>query len=69
MRCFSFDALYLYDEYFSILTKSSISQMERTFYFYDNTYKGSAFVPAFGGTHAPGRAGQHFDLFDSLFDR
>ena len=24
---------------------------------------------AFAGTHAPGRAGQHFDLFDSIFDR
>ena len=30
--------------------------------------KGSAWVPAFAGTHASGRAGQHFDLFDSLFD-
>ena len=26
-------------------------------------------MPAFAGTHAPGRAGQHFDLFDSIFDR
>ena len=33
------------------------------------TYKGSAWVPAFDGTHAPGRAGQHFDLFESIFDR
>ena len=32
-------------------------------------YKGSASVPAFAGTHAPGRAGRHFDLFDSIFDR
>ena len=31
--------------------------------------QGSACVPAFAGTHAPGRAGQHFDLFDSIFDR
>ena len=23
----------------------------------------------YAGTHAPGRAGQHFDLFDSIFDR
>ena len=29
-------------------------------------YKGSAWVPAFAGAHAPGRAGQHFDLFDSI---
>ena len=28
-------------------------------------YKGSAWVSA---THAPGRAGQHFDLFGSIFD-
>ena len=21
------------------------------------------------GTHAPGRTGQHFELFDSIFDR
>ena len=26
-------------------------------------------MPAFAGTHDPGRAGQHFDLFDSIFDR
>ena len=32
-------------------------------------YKGSAWVPAFAGTHAPGRAGQHFDVFDSILDR
>ena len=35
-------------------------------------YKGSAWVPAlpaFAGTHAPGRAGHHFDLFGSVFDR
>ena len=32
-------------------------------------YKSSAWLPAFAGTHAPGRAGQHFDLFDSIFDR
>ena len=32
-------------------------------------YKGSAWAPAFAGTHAPSRAGQHFDLFDSIFDR
>ena len=31
-------------------------------------YKGSAWVAAFDGTHAPGRAGQYFDLFDSTFD-
>ena len=32
-------------------------------------YKGSAWVPAFAGTHAPGRAGQHFELFDSILGR
>ena len=32
-------------------------------------YKGSTLVAAFAGTHFPGRAGQHFDLFDSIFDR
>ena len=32
-------------------------------------YKGSAWGPAFVGTHAPGRAGQHFDLFNSISDR
>ena len=32
-------------------------------------YKGSALVPAFAGIHSPGRARQHFDLFDSTFDR
>ena len=32
----------------------------------DTVKKGSAWVPAFAGTHAPGRAGQHFDLFDSI---
>ena len=26
-------------------------------------------VPAFAGTHAPGRAGQHCDLFESILDR
>ena len=34
-----------------------------------DTYKGSAWVLAFVGTHAPGRAGQDFDLLDSMFDR
>ena len=29
-------------------------------------YKGSAWVPAFAGTHASGRAGQHFELFDLI---
>ena len=29
-------------------------------------YKGSAWVSAFAGTHASGRAGQHFELFDSV---
>ena len=28
---------------------------------------GSAWVPAYGGTHALGRAGQHFELFDSQY--
>ena len=32
-------------------------------------YKGSAWVLAFAGTHTPGRAGQHSDLFDSIFNR
>ena len=32
-------------------------------------YKGSAWVPAYASAHAPGRAGQRFDLFGSLFDR
>ena len=32
-------------------------------------FKGSAGIPAFASTHAPGRAGQHFDLFDSISDR
>ena len=31
--------------------------------------KGSARMPLFPGTHAPGRAGQHFDLSDSIFGR
>ena len=26
-------------------------------------------VPALAGTHAPGKAGQHLDLFDSIFNR
>ena len=39
------------------------------YYCYFVLYKDSALVPAFTGTHAPGRAGQHFDLFDSIFDR
>ena len=30
---------------------------------------GSTLAPAFAGTHAPGRAGLHFDLFDSVSDR
>ena len=30
-------------------------------------YKGSAWVSAFAGTYVPGRAGQHFYLFDSMF--
>ena len=29
-------------------------------------YKGSAWMPAYAGTHASGRAGQHFELFDSI---
>ena len=32
-------------------------------------YKGSAWVPAIAGTHASGRAGQHFELFDSIIGR
>ena len=32
-------------------------------------YKGSAWVPAFAGTYASGRAGQHFELFDSILGR
>ena len=32
-----------------------------------NMYKGSAWLPAYAGTHASGRAGQHFELFDSIF--
>ena len=32
-------------------------------------YKGSAWVPAKAGTHASGRAGQHFELFDSMLGR
>ena len=32
-------------------------------------YKGSAWVPAFAETYAPGRAGQHFELFDSILGR
>ena len=32
-------------------------------------YKGSAWVPAFAGTHASGKAGQHFELLASIFDR
>ena len=31
--------------------------------------KGSAWVPAYAGTHASGRAGQHFELFDSILGR
>ena len=34
----------------------------------DNRHKGSAWVPAFAGTLAPGSAGQHLDVFDSIFD-
>ena len=26
-------------------------------------------MPAFAGTHASGRAGQHFELFDSMIGR
>ena len=29
--------------------------------------KGFALVPAYTGTHASGRAGQHFELFDSQY--
>ena len=36
---------------------------------YVNIYKGSAWVPAYASTHAPGRAGQHFGLFDSILGR
>ena len=32
-------------------------------------YKGSAWVPACAGTHASGRAEQHFELFDSILGR
>ena len=32
-------------------------------------YKGSAWVPANAGTHASGRAGLHFELFDSILGR
>ena len=32
-------------------------------------YKGSAWVTASAGTHASGRAGQHFELFDSILGR
>ena len=32
-------------------------------------YKGSAWVSAYAGTRASGRAGQHFELFDSTLDR
>ena len=31
-------------------------------------YKGSAWIPAFAFTHASGRAGEHFDMFDSIFN-
>ena len=34
-----------------------------------NIYKDSAWVPTFAGTHASGRAGQHFELFDSVLGR
>ena len=33
------------------------------------TCKGSAWVPAYAGTHASGKAGQHFSLFDSILSR
>ena len=32
-------------------------------------YKGSAWVPAYAATHASGRAGQHFELFDSILGK
>ena len=32
-------------------------------------YEGSAWAPAFASTHASGRAGQHFELFDSILGR
>ena len=34
-----------------------------------NVYKGSAWVPAYAGTHTTGRAGRHFELFDSILGR
>ena len=39
------------------------------FYFEACEYKGSPRVPAFAGTHASGRAGQHFELFDSILGK
>ena len=46
-----------------LVTKSLSPQKEKSSSIY--RYKGSTWVPANAGTHAPGRAGQHFDLFDS----
>ena len=34
-----------------------------------NKCKGSAWVLAYSGTNASGRAGQHFELFDSIMGR
>ena len=39
------------------------------FFFFQYIYKGSAWVSAFAGTHASGRAGQHFELFYSILGR
>ena len=32
-------------------------------------FKGSALQQAYAGTHASGRAGQHFELFNSILGR
>ena len=48
--------------------RRAASKKKRRYYF-NIIYKGSAWVPPCAGTHAPGRAGQHFDLFDLIFDR
>ena len=41
----------------------------RRFIWFFICYKGSAGVPVFAGNHASGRAGQQFDLFDSILGR
>ena len=53
-------------KYIYILEKKDFADCRGTISVY---CKGSAWAPAFAGTHASGWAGQRFELFDSILDR